>query len=196
MNATLDEALTQALRPLPAPDALRLALMEAARAAAGTRRAPVPLLRRLVQAGLAALLVGTAGLGTFRVLQRRARTGVVARAALADVMAAHAMDFRAPDPAPCCPGKCPCGEGLMGFEAPMPRTCALAGVCGGRACRIGGRQAACYALQDGARLYVLNGPIEGAGSRRNGPLAAVDGFQAFVWNEGNLGYVLVARRAS
>lgn len=190
-KAPFEQALAEALAPGQAPAGLRRELQAAARRVDHRRRTGLAF-----AAGFVLMLVSGSVLALLLLLPPG--DSRMAREALAHFMSAKELDFEgAPPPArPAAgkPGEDPCAcwsQQALGYAAGLPETMSGCAIQGGRACRVGGRPAACYLLEKGRGLYVFERPFrQGAGDAAR-PMVVAAGFQARAWNEGGRGYVIV-----
>jgi hypothetical protein len=185
----MDEALRGALRPEPAPEALRAKLM----AQAGQKARPWSPLRTMLLAAAALLVVGLGVLAFPRRIQE-----VPGGAALATAVSEASREFA--DTRDCCfkdaacSGKA-CGdwaEGRVGFQAPLPAKLAEADLVAGGTCRLAGQSVAHYTLRDGRMIYVFGEELDGCRGRR--AVLQHGALQAEAWNEHGRGYLLLARK--
>jgi hypothetical protein len=185
----LEEALREALKPGPAPEALRARLM----AQAGQRARTWTPLRAALLAVAAVLVVSLGALAIPRkdtLGHRRALEQAVSEAA-AGYAHVGALSFQED----ACAGK-GCGDWAQtpaGFRAPLPQSISETQLHGGGACRIGGQSAVHYLLRDGRMIYVFAHELEAC---RGGRPACLDRgtYEVRAWNEQGRGYLLLARK--
>lgn len=191
-KASFEQALAGAMDPGRAPEGLRRELMAAAKRVDHRRRTWMAF-----AAGAVLMLVSGSVLALL--LLRPPADSRMAREALTHFMTAKELDFRGapPRPAGSAPGPaledpCACwSQRTLGYAAGLPEAMSGCAIQGGRACRVGGRPAACYLLEQGRGLYVFEQPFRQDAEAADRPLVVAAGFQARAWNEGGRGYVIV-----
>jgi anti-sigma factor RsiW len=185
----LDPTLTQAMAFESAPDTLKRTLLQGARFR-DARDARIRKRSWFFSAAAAAAILLSGGAGGF-LLYSRSQGGAAhtAREALRNYMEVHTLEFQGQNScAEACLGW---SKAKLGFECPLPSTCAESKVIGGRACKVDGLSVAHFLLEDGRALYVFREPLKGGALVPGAPLAVAGGFQAKAWNEQGRGYVMV-----
>lgn len=190
-----DRALATALEPGPAPEVLRCRLQAAAKRADQRRRTWLAF-----AAGIVLMLLSGSALALL--LLAPSADARMAREALTHFMSAQQLDFHGTPPHPgrssgaAAEDPCACwSQQVLGYAAALPEGVRSCAITGGRACRVGGRPAACYLLEEGRGLYVFEHPFRQGGEASGRPLVVAAGFQARAWNEGGRGYVMVEPRS-
>lgn len=180
---SFDDQLRFALRPAPAPDHLRTAILSARRPL-GRRAAPW-----LATAATLLLVAGGLWIGQ-RPQLAPGPAREVAGQALGNFLSVHSLDFQGAPPTQDenCGSWC---RKRTGFSAPLPSCTPVTEVEGGRACAVGRTPVGHYLLKGGRGLYVFARPFENCSAEPSPPLAVAAGFQARAWNENGRGYVLI-----
>lgn len=188
-KAPFDQALIEALAPGLAPAGLRRELLAAAKRSDHRRRTWLAL-----AAGFLLMLASGSVLALLLLLPPA--DSRMAREALTHFMSAKELDFQGSPPRPAAgqPAEDPCAcwsQKALGYAAGLPEGMSGCTIQGGRACRVGGRPAACYLLEEGRGLYVFERPFRQGAEDAARPMVVAAGFQARAWNEGGRGYVIV-----
>lgn len=186
----LDDALREALKPAPAPEALRARLL----AKAGRPAGPWSPLRATLLAAAAVVVVGLGALFATR-MKPDGRT----RVPLATAVSGASADFSDTGDLSFLAGACTgkgCGDWAKvraGFRAPLPACFLETDLAGGGTCRIAGTSTVHYALRDGSKVYVFQGELTGCAKGRRVVVDQGD-LQAQAWNEEGHGYLLLAKK--
>ena len=180
---SMDEGIANALCLMPAPAALREALLKEARRVDRPRHN----VRNFAMA--ASFLLGAVGLGW--VLTPTPDPGLaLAKQAVINHTTQTRMDFTGGPP----DGGAGCGmwcKKKLGYQAPLPKEFSTSQVAGGRICSLKSRPVAYYQLTSGSGLFVFKEPVKELEKRCPCSLALPNGFTARVWNEHERGYLLV-----
>lgn len=184
-----ERALAEALAPGRAPAGLRGELLAAAKRVDRRRRTGLAF-----AAGFILMLAAGSLLALLLLLP--SADSRMAREALVHFMSAKELDFQGAPPrlAKDQSSEDPCAcwsKRALGYAAGLPEGLSGCAIQGGRACRVGGRPAACYLLEQGRGLYVFERPFRQDAEAADRPLVVAAGFQARAWNEGGRGYVIV-----
>ena len=188
-RAPFEDALAAALAPGQAPARLRRELLAAAKRVDHRRRTWLAF-----AAGFTLMLVSGSLVALLLLLPPA--DSRMAREALTHFMSAKELDFHGapPRPAKAQSSEDPCAcwsQNALGYAAGLPEGMSGCAIQGGRACRVGGRPAACYLLEKGRGLYVFERPFRQGVEDSTRPMVVAAGFQARAWNEGGRGYVIV-----
>jgi hypothetical protein len=179
----MDEGIANVFCPMPAPAALREALLKAARRADRQRR-------RMRHFALAAsFLLGALGLGLWLTPTPDPGLDFARQAVLNHTTVTH-MDFQGAPP----DGQAACGTWSMaklGYQAPLPVEFTPSQVAGGRTCSLKSRPVAYYQMTCGSGLFVFKEPVKELEKRCPSRFSLPNGYTARVWNEHERGYLLV-----
>ena len=182
-----DQQLREALRPGAAPEELRRNLLQATKQQ-GPHRSWHAL-------GIAAILMLLLGGGSWGwMIHWRGQEGArFSQMALQNYMQARRMDFTVDATAsnPQELGR-QWSAKAVGFPATLPKCLENQPMKGGCACPIASCRAACYRLQDGRSIYILDRSLNGLGNDvSTAQVILSDGHRLQAWNEGGRAHILV-----
>lgn len=186
---SLDEALRAHLRPDAAPTSLRDGLLSEARRG---HRSSWPRARRWMIAAAFLLLCLPGMRYAVRSAETHQRRRII-QAALLESIRPDSSKFQgeASCPGPVEDACLSWSRNALGFDAPVPSALTNCPLRGRGVCEICGMPAACYTLEDGRVVFVLQKPIPGLGESPE-RVRATDGTrEAHAWNESGRGVVAV-----